>query len=149
MKKTVQFFRSMALSVLFVVTVLSLAGAEGSAASTAVHMWAGGLLLVGSAVHLLSNRAWVKAVCRRPAGALSRPVRRLHSTNLGLLAAGVLCTLSGVWGLFYPSIRIERLHTLSGLFMTGLLFTHLLLHFRWLVNTIGQLTAAPRREMEH
>lgn len=140
--KTVQFFRSMFLSALFVVSTFSLIGVERSPDSgwTAVHVVAGSLLVLGSAVHLLSNRAWVKAVCHRPVGTLSRGVRRLWHTNLGLLIAGVICALTGVLWLVSPILRLNRLHTLSGLLMIVVLFIHLILHFRWLVNTIRQLT---------
>ncbi|HNT26215.1 MAG TPA: hypothetical protein PKM21_17745 [Anaerolineales bacterium] len=147
--KTVQFFRSMILSALFVVSTFSLIGVESHPDSgwTAIHVVTGSLLVLGSAVHLMSNRAWVKAVNRRPVGSLSRGVRRLWHTNLGLLIAGAICALTGVLWLVSPALQLNRLHTLSGLLMIVLLFIHLILHFRWLVNTIRQLTGG--RVQEH
>lgn len=151
--KTVKFGRAMILSVLFFVSIFSLALAEDGASSTwnTVHVWSGALMLAGAGVHLMNNMRWVKAVFSRPARQLQRRVRRLRHTNLILFISGGLCTLAGIiWllpGLSPASLQSwAGLHRLSGMLMILALGIHLLLHWGWLVATVRQLSGARRVE---
>jgi len=137
--------RAIALSLLFCVTVFSLAGTgrHPNPAWTAVHSWAGALMLIGSAVHLFSHRAWIKTVLSKPAQTLPTRARQNRNTDLGLFITGTLCAVTAAaWFLTPAWDAMNRLHSLSGLFMILLTGVHLLLHWPWLVHTVRQLGQA-------
>jgi len=81
-----RFINAIVLSVLFFLTVFSLIGVEQDAASawTDIHIWAGGLMLIGAAVHLMTNLDWVRAVFLRPSKSLNLQTRRNKRTDLVL-----------------------------------------------------------------
>ena len=91
--KPVRFGRAIVLSIFFFVTVFSLLGSHDGSNSgwTNVHIWAGSLMLIGSAVHLATNLDWVRAVFSRPASSLKKRVRQNHRTDLGLFISGTIC----------------------------------------------------------
>lgn len=135
--------RAIVLSILFFVTLFSLAGSERGAnpAWVSVHSWAGGLMLLGSVGHLVSQRKWIRAVFSRPAKELARRVRRNRNTDLGLAISGAICAVTALVWVLVPAAResLDRPHTMSGLVMVLLIGVHLLLHWRWLVNTLRKL----------
>jgi hypothetical protein len=141
--KEVQLGRSIALSILFFTAMISLLGSERGQESTwnDIHIWSGSLMLIGAVVHLINNWDWVKAIFSHPARELKQRLRRLRRTNLWLFVFGSLCAITGlVWMLPWLSPAVvERwagLHRLSGILMSTLLGVHLLMHWRWLVNTL-------------
>jgi hypothetical protein len=138
----------MVLSILFSITLFSLFGGDDQAekvAQNTVHIVAGSLMLIGSAVHLGTNWDWVKAVFSRPANSFKKRLRQNRHTDLGLFISGLICAFTGIlWLLLLganPNIleRWYNLHTMSGIFMIVLLGIHLLLHWGWMVNTARQL----------
>ena len=146
--KPVRFGRAIVLSIFFFVTVFSLLGSHDGSNSgwTNVHIWAGSLMLIGSAVHLATNLDWVRAVFSRPASSLKKRVRQNHRTDLGLFISGTICALSSVLWLLVPGNggfaqfgRWSGLHTMSGIFMIVLMGIHLWLHRGWMVKTARQL----------
>lgn len=150
--KMVRFGRAIVLSVLFFLSIFSLLGGHGNPASgwNTAHIWSGGLLLIGSAVHLGTNLDWVRAVFSRPASTLKKNALRNYRTDLGLMISGMICSLTGLLWLLLsvagPALlrRWNGLHTLSGIFMIGLLGIHLGLHWNWMVKTARQLRTAER-----
>jgi hypothetical protein len=136
-----RFISAIALSILFFLTVFSLIGIQHHANSfwTDIHIWAGSLMLIGSAMHLTTKVDWIRAVSSRPFKSLNLQTRRNKCTDLGLFITGSICAASGFLWLFAPLHHLNHLHTISGLFMLLLMFPHLALHFRWLVNTIRQV----------
>jgi hypothetical protein len=136
-----RFVNAIVLSILFFLTAFSLIGVEHDSTSfwTDVHIWAGSLMLIGAAVHLMTNLDWVRAVFSRPSRSLNLQTRRNKRTDLGLFITGSICALAGFFWLFIPIERLNRLHTMSGLFMILLMLPHLALHWQWLVNTIRHL----------
>lgn len=146
--KPVRFGRAIVLSILFFITIFSLFGGDdgpSSATRNSVHIWAGSLMLIGSAVHLATNLDWIRAVCSRPASGLQKRVRQNRRTNLGLFISGLICTIAGLLWLLLPGAtpnllaRWSRLHTLSGIFMIVVMGIHLWLHRDWMVKTARQL----------
>jgi hypothetical protein len=147
--RTVKFGRSTVLSALFFLTTFTLPLGQRGVESTwnTIHIWAGSLLLVGAVVHLVSNLAWVKSVFSRPARELQRRVRQLRHSNLTLFLFSLLCAASGIlWLIPYLSptliVRVANFHRIAGALMAGFLGLHLLLHWRWLVAAIRQLSKA-------
>jgi len=142
-----RFVNAIVLSILFFLTTFSLIGVEQDVASiwTDVHVWTGSLMLIGSAIHLITNLDWVRAVFSRPSKSLNLQTRRNKRTDLGLFITGSVCTLAGFFWLFNPIERLNRLHTMSGLFMILLMLSHLALHFRWLMSTIRHLFGGKRQ----
>ena len=140
-----KFGKSMVMSALFFVTVFSLMGGGRGQSSVwdTVHIWAGALMLISSATHLIFNCKWIKSVFSRPARELSPHVRRLRSSNLWLFISGSVCTLAGAaWLLPLAPSAIQRwgaLHRLSGMMMIVMMGVHLLLHWNWLVGTVQQM----------
>ena len=64
--KPVRFGRALVLTMLTFITLFSLFGGASEAGTPkTVHIVAGSLMLVGSAVHLATNLDWVKAVFSR------------------------------------------------------------------------------------
>jgi hypothetical protein len=144
--KPVRLGRAIALSILFFATMFSLFPGDGNPTLNwnTVHIWAGSLLLIGSAVHLGTNLDWVRAVFSRPTSNLKKRVRQNRRTDLGLFISGLVCTVTGAFWLVSREIstfaeRWSNLHTMSGVFMIVLLGIHLLLHWDWMVNTARQL----------
>jgi hypothetical protein len=146
--KPVRFGRAIVLSTMFFLTVFSLFGGHdgaGSETRNMVHIWAGSLMLIGSAVHLATNLDWIRAVFSRPAHSFKKRVRRNRRTNLGLFISGLICTVAGLLWLLFPGatpnllVRWSRLHTMSGIFMIVLMGIHLWSHRDWIVNTARQL----------
>ena len=144
--KSVRFGRAIALSMLFFTTMFSIfpGGSNPTSNWNTVHIWAGSLLLIGSAVHLGTNLDWVKIVLSRPANTLKKRVLQNRRTDLGLFLSGLVCMVSGGLWLVTREMstfaeRWSNLHTISGLFMIVLLGIHLLLHWDWIVNTTRQL----------
>jgi len=145
--KPVRFGRAIVLSILFLITIFSLfGGPDGTGWSTqnTIHIMAGLLMLVGSAVHLGTNLDWIKAVFSHPAGSHKKRVRHNQRTDLGLFISGAICTLIGALWLIpgtNPDMleRWKGLHTMSGLFMIVLMGLHMLLPWHWMVNTARQL----------
>ena len=139
-----RFISAILLSILFFLTTFSLIGAEHHANSfwTDVHIWAGSLMLIGSAMHLTTKVDWIRAVFSRPSKSLNLQTRRNKRTDLGLFITGSICAVAGVLWLFNPLHHLNHLHTISGLFMLLLMLPHLALHFRWMTSAIRQLFGA-------
>jgi hypothetical protein len=143
-----RFINAIVLSILFFLTAFSLIGVEHDSTSfwTDVHIWAGSLMLIGAAVHLMTNLDWVRAVFSRPSKSLNLQTRRNKRTDLGLFVTGSICAATGFRLLFAPLHHLNHLHTMSGMFMLLLMLTHLALHWQWLVNTIRHLFGGKRQK---
>lgn len=143
-----RFINAIVLSILFFLTAFSLVGAERDATSSwrDVHIWAGSLMLIGAAVHLMTNLNWIRAVFSRPSKSLNLQTRRNKRTDLGLFITGSFCGLTGALQLYIPIERLTHIHTMSGMFMLLLIFLHMALHFRWMSNTIRQLFGGKSKE---
>ena len=141
--KPARLVRSICLSVLFVLTFLSAFSRTGAQTPGTLHYVSGALLLIGASVHLATNARWVRSVFKRSAGQLGKHVRQLRLIDSGLFISAMVCAGTaivwtlGLLGLSVPNLG--RLHMLSGLVMSALLFVHLIQHWGWLVHTIRSL----------
>jgi protein-S-isoprenylcysteine O-methyltransferase Ste14 len=139
-----RFMSAIMLSILFFLAVFSLIISEHSTDSswTNVHIWTGGLMLIGAAMHLTTKVDWIRAVFTRPFKSLNLQTRRNKRTDLGLFITGSLCTLGGIGWLFNPTHPSAHLHVISGMLMILLMLPHLALHWQWTMNTARHLFGA-------
>ena len=147
-----KFVRAMLMSALVFTTIFSIAGRDISLSGQAnpLHTWAGALLLVVTGFHTLSNRKWLTAVFSKPAGTLSRRLRWLRRINLGMMLFWTMNAATSVIMLFHRDAAIPHqlahLHHVSGELFILTIGLHMLLHWKWLVNVVGNLFSSRNKK---
>ena len=140
-KRIFRLIEVIILNISFALTVLALFmnGHNTTPFWSNVHIIAGGLMLMTSLLHLITHASWLRSVLSRPLHSLSRETRRNRNVDFALIFMGLLCGLSG-WLQVLTSVEaLGHLHAISGFLMILLLFIHMLLHQRWMVNQIRSL----------
>jgi hypothetical protein len=114
-----------------------------------LHQWLGILIGVGAGYHLLTHRKWVEAVVERFFKALAGQARWYAILDAALLVGFTLIIETGVimstWlNLALPNYAAwSAFHTGASITTLVLLVTKLVLHWRWIVKTIGQAFGVP------
>ncbi len=132
-----------------------------------LHTWGGIAMILIACVHIAVHWAWFRGMVRRTwnelrgkCGCLNPRGRWNLALNLVVGISFILTAFSGIYLLFVPGGRYaldpaflftrrtwDLIHTWAGVLFIGAALTHIVIHWRWIVNVTRKIlgTVTPGR----